>query len=64
MLPADDAPMACAWCGALAPNGEQPLTWISSVEGGGAAATTRLYCDQCSRDHLRGIESKLDAPWW
>lgn len=55
---------ACAWCGAQAPDGMHPLTWTTSVEGSGAAAVTRLYCDRCSREHLRGIEGKLDAAWW
>ena len=62
--PRADPAVACAWCGTVAPAGGQPLTWSSSVEGSGAAAVTRLYCDRCSRENLRGIESKLDAAWW
>jgi hypothetical protein len=56
--------IACSWCDTPAPDGTQPMTWTSSVEGSGATAVTRLYCDRCSREHLRGIESKLDAAWW
>jgi hypothetical protein len=62
--PDADSAITCAWCGVAAPDGGQPLTWSSSVEGRGAAAVTRLYCDRCSREHVRGIESKLDAAWW
>lgn len=58
------ATVTCAWCGTTPADGVQPLTWTSSVEGSGAAAVTRLYCDRCSREHLRGIEGKLDASWW
>lgn len=25
---------------------------------------TQLFCEQCSREHLRSIESKLDSAWW
>ena len=38
----------------------ETLTWTTSVENGRA----RLYCDTCSRDHLRAIEGKLDSAWW
>lgn len=37
-----------------------PMTWVTSVENG----HRRVYCDRCSREHLRAIESKLDAEWW
>lgn len=37
-----------------------PLTWATSVERG----QRRLYCERCSREHLRSIESKLDSQWW
>lgn len=36
------------------------LTWTTAVENG----RHRTYCDSCSREHLRAIESKLDAEWW
>ena len=37
-----------------------PLTWVTSVENG----RKRVYCGRCAREHLRSIESKLDAEWW
>jgi len=37
-----------------------PLTWVTSVENG----KPRVYCADCARTHLRGIESKLDSEWW
>jgi hypothetical protein len=55
----DDGHMVtCALCGRT--EDEQPLTWSTSVERG----ATRLYCDQCSRENVRGIEGKLDSDWW
>jgi hypothetical protein len=39
---------------------EIPLTWVTSIENG----RRRVYCERCSRDHLRSIESKLDSEWW
>ena len=39
---------------------EVPFSWITSVENG----KRRVYCERCSRDHLRSIESKLDSEWW
>ena len=69
--------VVCDFCGTPAPatsstdaaNGgddssrtsdEVPFTWITSVENG----KRRVYCERCSRDHLRSIESKLDSEWW
>lgn len=37
-----------------------PMSWVRSVEHG----VTKLYCDRCSREHLRSIEAKLDAEYW
>jgi hypothetical protein len=51
-------PVICALCGLTAD--EQPLTWTMSVERG----QTLLYCERCSRDNVRAIESKLDGEWW
>lgn len=50
----------CACCGAVPEDGQPPLTWTTSVESG----TLRYYCERCSREHLRSIEGRLDAPWW
>jgi len=38
----------------------ETLTWTTSVENG----RQRTYCDDCSRQHLRAIEGKLDSAWW
>lgn len=63
--------VVCDFCGTPAPSSpagsassdetdEVPFTWVTSVENG----KRRVYCDRCSREHLRAIESKLDAEWW
>ena len=49
----------CDFCGRQAEDAET-LTWTVSVENG----RRRTYCDDCSRDHLRAIEGKLDSEWW
>jgi hypothetical protein len=51
--------MDCDFCGRHEPE-ERALTWTVSVEGG----TRRTYCPDCSREHLRSIEGKLDPAWW
>lgn len=53
-------PVACAWCGTLAPEVAPPITWTSSVETG----VTRWFCETCARENLRSIEGKLDSAWW
>ena len=57
--------VTCDFCGTTAPDDESggtgmPLTWTSAVENG----RQRVFCDRCSREHLRAIESKLDSEWW
>jgi hypothetical protein len=69
--------VVCDFCGTPSPaagstdavNGEgndartadvPPFTWVASVENG----QRRVYCERCTRDHLRSIESKLDSEWW
>ena len=49
----------CDLCGRQAEDAET-MTWVTSVENG----RRKNYCDSCSRDHLRAIESKLDSEWW
>ena len=49
----------CDFCGKQTPD-EETLTWTTSVEN----KRRRTYCDTCSREHLRAMESKLDAEWW
>jgi len=51
---------SCDFCGQPAPGVDVPLTWVTSTENG----RQRVYCDRCSRDHLRSIEGKLDSTWW
>lgn len=54
----------CSFCGKVSdvdePDAAPPLTWTTSTENG----RERAYCDTCSREHLRSIESKLDSEWW
>jgi hypothetical protein len=65
--------VVCDFCGTPAPvtssddvgehagtTDEVPFTWLTSVENG----RRRVYCERCSREHLRSIESKLDSEWW
>jgi hypothetical protein len=64
--------VVCDFCGTPAPpassesgddrgtTDEVPFTWVVSVENG----RRRVYCERCSREHLRSIESKLDSEWW
>ena len=53
-------PATCAFCATAAPGEDTPLTWTTSVEDG----RSKVFCGQCSREHLRAIESKLDSEWW
>lgn len=55
-----ETPVACAWCGTVAPGGTAPLDWVADVAGG----RTRHYCPTCAREHLRSIEAKLEQEWW
>jgi hypothetical protein len=59
-----EAAPTCDFCGTAAPAGGPadglPLTWTTAVENG----RTRVFCDACSRRHLRAIEGKLDSEWW
>jgi hypothetical protein len=55
----------CDFCGTTAPDDTpggtgMPLTWTTAVENG----RQRVFCERCSREHLRAIESKLDSEWW
>jgi hypothetical protein len=54
------ASVTCDFCGATAPDETVPLTWTTAVENG----RSRVFCDRCSREHLRAIEGKLDSAWW
>ncbi|NGO77507.1 hypothetical protein G6045_17830 [Streptomyces sp. YC504] len=50
--------LVCARCGTTA-DAPRP-TWTCSVENG----SRRYFCDDCSREHLRAIEGRLDSSWW
>ncbi|HKX68927.1 MAG TPA: hypothetical protein VJN29_17045 [Intrasporangium sp.] len=55
--------LTCASCGTTPAPEDQAtarLTWSRSVEHG----RTQWTCERCSRDNIRGIESKLDPEWW
>lgn len=53
-------PVTCSFCGTTDPAEDPPLTWTLAVENG----RSKLFCERCSREHLRAIESKLDSEWW
>ncbi|WP_169799215.1 hypothetical protein [Nocardioides jensenii] len=50
----------CDFCGRQSDDENLPLTWTTAVENG----RRRTFCDVCSREHLRAMESKLDSEWW
>ncbi|GAB7004136.1 hypothetical protein JCM18899A_16080 [Nocardioides sp. AN3] len=52
--------LTCDFCGRAAPEGAETLTWTSAVEHG----VRKTFCEQCSREHLRAMEGKLDSEWW
>ncbi len=52
--------VTCAFCGQVSAEQHPPLTWSLAVEQG----RTKLFCESCSREHLRAMESKLDSEWW
>ncbi len=52
--------VTCDFCGRVADEGAATLTWSTAVENG----RQRIYCDECSRQHLRAMEGKLDSEYW
>ena len=52
--------VTCDHCGHVDPRGTPPLTWSSAREHG----VRKLFCEECSRAHLRAMEAKLDSEWW
>ncbi|MDN3294650.1 hypothetical protein QWM81_11400 [Streptomyces ficellus] len=50
--------VVCSRCGKAADS--LPVTWTCSVEAG----TRHYFCDDCARENLRAIESRLDSAWW
>lgn len=53
-------PTTCDFCGHQADGDDPPLTWSTAVENG----QRKVFCETCSREHLRAMESKLDSEWW
>lgn len=52
--------VTCDFCGRQESDVSTTLTWTTSLEGG----RRRVYCDTCSREHLRAMEGKLDSEHW
>jgi len=52
--------VTCSFCGTVVEADDPPITWTSAVENN----KQRWFCDDCSRTHLRAMESKLDSEWW
>jgi hypothetical protein len=52
--------VTCDFCGRTADDGAAVLSWTTAVENG----RKRNFCEVCSREHLRAMESKLDSEWW
>jgi hypothetical protein len=51
----------CDFCGRQAEDDDATaLTWTTATENG----RQRTFCETCSREHLRAMESKLDSEWW
>ncbi len=56
----------CAGCGRspvvdepVGANGV-PWTWSTAQDD----EQTSVLCNECTREHARSIEAKLDAEWW
>lgn len=53
-----DGGIVCAGCAKVAEG--PPVSWTCSVEHG----VRRYLCEDCARDNIRAIESRLDPQWW
>lgn len=60
-LEPDDPPSTCASCATPAEDPGSVLTWTLEVEDDGSH---RWVCPDCSRDHVRDIEARLDLESW
>ncbi|WP_299528550.1 hypothetical protein [uncultured Streptomyces sp.] len=58
--PAPEPPVVCGHCGTPAPGQDPPPTWLYAKEDG----ASQYFCEDCSRMHIRAIESRLDSVWW
>ena len=52
--------VSCDLCGTSVAADEPPLSWSLSIDRGQA----KRYCEQCTRQHLRSMEGKLDQELW
>ncbi|CUR58591.1 conserved hypothetical protein [metagenome] len=52
--------VTCELCGTGVEESTAVLTWTTALERG----RQRWFCDRCSRENLRAMESKLDSEWW
>jgi len=50
----------CDFCGRQESDEARTLTWSTAVERG----CRRTFCEDCSREHLRSMEGKLDSEHW
>lgn len=55
-----EPPSACSVCGGRAEDELAVLTWTLDAHDD----RWDWICPDCSRDHLRAIEARLDAEWW
>jgi hypothetical protein len=56
----DSTVTTCDFCGRQETDEAKTLTWTMAVENG----RRRVFCDRCSREHLRSMEGKLDSEFW
>jgi hypothetical protein len=52
--------VTCDLCGAVAVGAELPLTWSTATD----RERVLRYCERCTRENLRAMESKLDQEYW
>jgi hypothetical protein len=52
--------VTCDFCGATVDGPEPPLTWSTATDRG----RVLRYCERCTRENLRAMESKLDQDFW
>lgn len=73
----DESARTCVLCGALAPRpghggdsssvsrclsqSESQSSWTTEVD---PRRGTLLICPDCTREHVRSIEARLDQEWW
>jgi rubredoxin len=57
----------CSLCGRLADpdrDGDPPLGWCADRIEDRGGSHLRWVCPQCTREHVRAIEAKLEQHWW